>query len=197
MLLAVVQRLVNQTIARSGQQAHLLPLAGRHVALTLLPLRQTLVVSVTAAGLALGRDGVETADCHLQVDHRALSLLKDPNQLGPLLESGAITLRGNATLAADLLRALKACGVTGEEVMATVVGDPLAHLLVRGGRQMAQSAQRHGSQASADVGSWLRDELRLLVARGEWQPVQSAIGDVSRQAGELEQRLRRLLERRA
>ena len=192
MLLAVVQRLVNQTVARSGQGAAFSRLAGRRLALTLAPLGQTWVLVPHVDSICLSRGDAATAECHLQVDSRAWVLLHDPRQLGPLLEQGAITLRGDAELAAAVARALKACGITGEELLAAGIGDAPAHLLARGTRNLLDSGQRHAGQLSADLGSWLRDELRLVVARGEWRHTAAAINTVAADVDALEQRLARL-----
>ncbi|MBP7548444.1 MAG: SCP2 sterol-binding domain-containing protein, partial [Corallincola sp.] len=140
MVAALLQSLINGALKRAGGSAPLARFSGKRLLLGLLPLNLNLLLQADGQGVSLSRVAADTttADCQLWLDHGALPLLHDPQQLGPLLAAGHVRLQGDAELAAELLRSLRQQGVNGEELLAGVVGDPLAHLLWRTGRQLQQ-----------------------------------------------------------
>ena len=187
---------LNAALKRGGGCAPLARFAGKTLAISLLPLQRTLLVNACGDGLRIdGRRGFAApeAACQLRVDGRALPLLRDPQQLGPLLASGAITLSGDAELAAELLRTLRQQGLNGEELLAGVIGDPLAHQLASGLRQLAQPPVN--GHLPEQLGRLLRDELQWLISHHEASPQFAAISQLQGAVDAAERRLNQLLRR--
>lgn len=194
MVAALLQSLINGALKRAGGSAPLARFSGKRLLLSLLPLNLNLLLQADGQGVSLSRVAADTttADCQLWLDHGALPLLHDPQQLGPLLAAGHVRLQGDAELAAELLRSLRQQGVNGEELLAGVVGDPLAHLLWRTGRQLQQRLPRQLTELGDSLGLWLRDEQRQLVAAAEWRPHARAVDQLAAAVAAAEARLARL-----
>lgn len=186
---------LNAALKRGGGAAPLARFAGKTLAISLLPLQLTLLVNASGDGLTISSQrGLDAPNvsCQLRVDGRALPLLRDPQQLGPLLASGAIALNGDAEFAADLLRTLRQQGLNGEELLAGVVGDPLAHIFAGGLRRLAQPPAN--GHLPEQIGRLLRDELQWLVSQHEAAPQFSAISAVQQRVDAASQRLEQLLQ---
>ncbi len=196
MVKGLLEYQLNAALNRGGGCAPLARFAGRPLAISLRPLQLTLLINASGDGLAISsRRGFEApeAACQLSVDGRALPLLRDPQQLGPLLASGAVTLSGDAELAAELLRTLRQQGLNGEELLAGLIGDPLAHQLANSLRQL--TAPPANGHLPEQLGRLLRDELQWLPSRHEAAPQFAAIAQLQGAVDATSQRLERLLRR--
>ena len=196
MINGLLEYQLNAALKRGGGCAPLARFAGKPLAISLRPLQLTLLINASGDGLAISsRRGFEAAEaaCQLIVDGRALPLLRDPQQLGPLLASGAVTLSGDAELAAELLRTLRQQGLNGEELLAGIIGDPLAHQLASGLRHLS-ATPAHG-HLPEQLGRLLRDELQWLPSRHEAAPQFAAIDQLQHAVDGAGQRLNQLLRR--
>jgi len=105
---------------------------------------------------------------------------------------GEVTFLGDTALAQGFFRTLGRLEIDWEELLAGVVGDPLAHAfgrLVRSGRAQLEDTLAVLRQ---DVSEYLTEEARLLPTRAEVETFGEAVERLRDDVERLEARIRRL-----
>lgn len=178
-------------------RAKLKPLEGRRVALKLKPVEAWVGLSVVDGELkaeALAADGA--ADLKLATTPGALLALAAERQ-GVSLPAGRIEINGDAELARRVQKLIAQLDPDFAEPLSRVFGDVLGHQLAKGLRGAFGWLRETGQAMLLNGSEYLREESRDLVAPTEMEAFSEGVEQVRDGVARAEQRLERLLARRA
>ena len=84
-----------------------------------------------------------------------------------------------------------------EELLSSYLGDPISHQLGNVSRGAKRWGRQAGDTLTQDLAEYLTEEGRFTPRRGELDAFVTAVDGLREDADRLEQRVRRLLDRRA
>jgi ubiquinone biosynthesis protein UbiJ len=150
----------------------------------------------TAAPSKLPNDSTSEPD--LQIEFNPLSLpwlaATDPALRARALRD--MRIAGNLELAALIQQLAGSLRWDAEEDLSRVVGDVLAHRIAGAGRTLLASSQDNAWRAAQSLSEYWLYEQPLLSSRAALQAFTQSLQQVQTRTSLLEQRLRRLEERR-
>ena len=150
----------------------------------------------TAASSKLPNDSPNEPD--LQIEFNPLSLpwlaATDPALRARALRD--MRIAGNLELAALIQQLAGSLRWDAEEDLSRVVGDVLAHRIAGAGRTLLASSQDNALRAAQSLSEYWLYEQPLLSSRAALQAFTQSLQQVQTRTSLLEQRLRRLEERR-
>ena len=150
----------------------------------------------TAASSKLPNDSPNEPD--LQIEFNPLSLpwlaATDPALRARALRD--MRIAGNLELAALIQQLAGSLRWDAEEDLSRVVGDVLAHRIAGAGRTLLTSSQDNALRAAQSLSEYWLYEQPLLSSRAALQAFTQSLQQVQTRTSLLEQRLRRLEERR-
>ncbi|MFN2308970.1 MAG: SCP2 domain-containing protein [Gammaproteobacteria bacterium] len=173
-------------------RARLGTLAGKVIAVELLGLGVVLYCFPSAQGVQILSHYEGTPDTVLRGAPLSLLRLGLSAQPADQLFEGGVELRGDTATGQAFQAILRALNLDGEELLARVTGDTLAHQAGRLARALGSQARHAGHTLELDLGEYLREEAGLLVdphAVGAWL---DAVDALREDADRLEARLQRL-----
>lgn len=166
--LPLVEEAVGRLLARDPRAAaHWQGLAGKRLGLRLEGLGLALLAVVTPGGLSLGPWRDEPADAVVEGPPFTLLRLLGEEQPAAYLFDGRVRIHGDQTLVQRLRRVLAGLDPDLEELVAGVVGDPLAHSAGRGVRALVGWWRGAVHTLTLDGRELLQDELNLLATAPE------------------------------
>jgi ubiquinone biosynthesis protein UbiJ len=189
-LLAPLQRALDALVAaRTRTRAQAQALDGRTVAVELVEIGLTLHLAGRGERLVVS-DGAApdaaTPDATLSGTLPAFlrALASEAAQLPHGLE-----VAGDATLVRDLRALLQGLEFDWEERLSRITGDAIAHRLGGLARDLGAWRRYAGERLARDVGEYLRDELRTVVARDEVEGFLDGVDRARDAAERLDRRL--------
>ncbi len=161
LLAATLETALNQLLALDEQSARRRqPLHGKVLQLELRELQPLwLIFSPSQVDLLTRYEGQPDATIRLTLS--ALSRLRDPNQLTPLIREGKVDLSGDAGLCNQVAQLFSELQIDWEGQLARYTGDVVAHTLCRGAQQLRHTLQQQGELLRQDLAEYLTEELRL------------------------------------
>jgi ubiquinone biosynthesis protein UbiJ len=165
MLTVTLENLLNRGLPRSPRaRALCTDLAGRSVAVEMRDITRLHIAS-TGLTLAVTRSDAP-ADATLSAGPFGLFSLLGPAAQGAV-QSGAVTISGDAELAGKFQELLKLLRPDLEEEASGVLGDVAAHRLGRLARMSAQWGRKAAATGVANLAEYLGHERADLVPRAE------------------------------
>lgn len=144
------------------------------------------------------RDGVRLAEQTEQVDTMlhgtplAMARLGLGNDKGKVLFSGDVTITGDVETGQAFKAILDGMDVDWEEQLSRLTGDVFAHQAGNVLRHVRQVLQSGGITLQQDLGEYLKEELRLVPARIEFENLVADINRTRAGTDRLEARIRRM-----
>ena len=157
-----------------------------------------LQAAIDAAGASTGAPADTASEPDLQIEFNPLSLpwlaATDPALRARALRD--MRIAGNLELAALIQQLAGSLRWDAEEDLSRVVGDVLAHRIAGAGRTLLASSQDNALRAAQSLSEYWLYEQPLLSSRAALQAFTQSLQQVQTRTSLLEQRLRRLEERR-
>lgn len=189
-----LELVLNRGIAGSATaRALAASLEGKTLELRLPALPTALRLAVATGRVRVGTGSDAPADVVLEGG--PLSVLRLLGEEDPqLLREAGVRLTGSTETATRFRELLRFAAPDLEEELSRLLGDPLAHRLGEGARQLGAFGRRTRRSFERSLGEYLREERGSLPARGEvdgfLRDVDALVNDVERAAARIE-RLRR------
>lgn len=182
---------LNRYLDLDPERAHAIaPIDGRIIALRIRELELLLQMQVKDKRLQLPLDD-RAADVVLEVSVQALPdlfLRVDSNQL---MQSGVITIEGDAHVASTFQHALRQIEVDWEGLIASYTGEAVAHRMGQGFGVLRSFMRRQQDNFKQDVRDHLHDSLHISAAASEVQQFIQDVDQLRADADRLEARIKR------
>ncbi len=170
--------------------------SGRTVAVELLGLERTVLVHITGQGVHLTLNQEQDSDAWVRASPATLWRATFMQQPGELAFDPELYIAGDAALVNGLRSVLARVDIDWEEVLSHYLGDSTSHQFGNISRGMTRWGRQAGQTLMQDLSEYLTEEGRLIPHRGELDDFVMAVDGLREDADRLEQRVRRLLERR-
>jgi ubiquinone biosynthesis protein UbiJ len=144
------------------------------------------------------RDGVRLAEQAEQVDTMlhgtplAMARLGFGNDNGKALFTGDVTITGDVETGQAFKSILDGMDVDWEEQLSRLTGDVIAHQAGNVFRRARQALRSGGITLQQDLGEYLKEELRLIPARIEFENLATDVNRTRTDTDRLEARIRRM-----
>jgi ubiquinone biosynthesis accessory factor UbiJ len=164
----------------SEYQTYLQPLSGKSLALTLLPIEQTIQLHFTDSRIDIllpnnlaGDVGSEIdseiecdvdSDCHLTIQLSALSQLRDTNQLTTLIKQDKLDIKGDLSVAQHLSALVNGLDLDLTEILTHKIGDVPAHSIMGTASAVVNYAKYVKQHFDITLGEALIEEKQLVAS---------------------------------
>ena len=164
----------------SEYQTYLQPLSGKSLALTLLPIEQTIQLQFTDSridillpnnraddvGSEIGSEiGSEVdSDCHLTIQLSALSQLRDTNQLTTLIKQDKLDIKGDLSVAQHLSALVNGLDLDLTEILTNKIGDVPAHSIMGTASAVVNYVKYVKQHFDITLGEALIEEKQLVAS---------------------------------
>lgn len=162
----------------SDYQIHLAPLAGRSLAITLLPLNITIHLYFSDTRIDIGLpEGISSpasesddnaepsgCDCHLTIHISALSELRNANQLTRLIKEDKLDIEGDLAVAQHLSALANNLDIDLTEILTHKIGDVPAHTLMGTANSIKEYVAYVKQHAEITLGEALIEEKKLVAS---------------------------------
>ncbi len=196
--LGVLEAVVNRYLGLDPEALDALSeFAGRAVAVELLGLERTVLVHITGQGVHLTLNLDQDSDARVRATPGALWRALTMQQPGESAFDPDLVIEGDTALVHGIKAVLERIDIDWEELLSHYLGDAISHQLGNISRGMTRWGRQAGDTLMQDVAEYLTEEGRLTPHRGELDAFVTAVDGLREDADRLEQRVRRLLDRRA
>jgi ubiquinone biosynthesis accessory factor UbiJ len=193
LLLASVERVLNGYLGLDPEtQARLAALAGKAIAIELLPFDLSLCLQPGHFGIRLHGACPQSPDVVLRGTPLALLRLQQASAVGQTLREAGIEVRGDMELAQRFRSIVQDIEIDWEELLSRPLGDVVAHQIGRAGRAGVSWGNQVRSTLSQNLTEYLQEEARLLPGREEVEELLSGIDALRMDTDRLAQRVQRL-----
>jgi ubiquinone biosynthesis protein UbiJ len=187
------EELLNRAIRLDpAGQARLSAMHGRVIKLEPLGLGRCLYLIPEPAGIQVYQHCEGEADCTLRGTPLDLARMRSSRASADQLFSGSVEIIGDSALAQQFAEALFALDIDWEEQLSRLTGDLLAHEIGNLGRGLWRWGERVRRTAGMNLQEYLQEELRLLPARAEVEPLLTQIDHLRDDVERLSARIERL-----
>jgi len=196
--LGVLEAVVNRYLGLDPEALDALSeFAGRAVAVELLGLERTVLVHITGQGVHLTLNQEQDSDVRVRATPGALLRALTMQQPGESAFDPDLVIEGDTALVHGIKAVLDRIDIDWEELLSHYLGDTISHQLGNVSRGMTRWGRQAGDTLTQDLAEYLTEEGRLTPRRGELDAFVTAVDGLREDADRLEQRVRRLLDRRA
>jgi len=165
---AAIEKALNHYLSLDSEgMARFDALQGRSIAIEIKGLQQTLSLFPSADGMLVLTDFDSEADATISGSPMALARLGLQDDAKDLIQSGAISIRGDSRLANQFNRLLAQLDIDYEEILAQTTGDIAAHKIANLVRATGQWLSRSAHSLSQDGAEYLQEEIRLSPSNAE------------------------------
>ncbi|HAQ48402.1 MAG TPA: hypothetical protein DCR37_05075 [Glaciecola sp.] len=160
----------------SEYQTYLQPLSGKSLALTLLPIEQTIQLQFTDSRIDIllpnnraddvgSEIGSEVdSDCHLTIQLSALSQLRDTNQLTTLIKQDKLDIKGDLSVAQHLSALVNGLDLDLTEILTNKIGDVPAHSIMGTASAVVNYVKYVKQHFDITLGEALIEEKQLVAS---------------------------------
>lgn len=158
----------------SEYQTYLQPLSGKSLALTLLPLKQTIKLQFTDSRIDIllpienvsdsANESDSGSDCHLTIQLSALSQLRDTNQLTTLIKQDKLDIQGDLGVAQHLSALINGLDLDITEILTNKFGDVPAHSIMGTVSAVTNYAKYVKQHLDITLGEALIEEKQLVAS---------------------------------
>jgi ubiquinone biosynthesis protein UbiJ len=158
----------------SEYQTYLQPLSGKSLALTLLPIKQTIKLQFTDSRIDIllpienvsdsANESDSGSDCHLTIQLSALSQLRDTNQLTTLIKKDKLDIQGDLGVAQHLSALINGLDLDITEILTNKFGDVPAHSIMGTVSAVTNYAKYVKQHLDITLGEALIEEKQLVAS---------------------------------
>lgn len=158
----------------SEYQTYLQPLSGKSLALTLLPIKQTIKLQFTDSRIDIllpienvsdsANESDSGSDCHLTIQLSALSQLRDTNQLTTLIKQDKLDIQGDLGVAQHLSALINGLDLDITEILTNKFGDVPAHSIMGTVSAVTNYAKYVKQHLDITLGEALIEEKQLVAS---------------------------------
>lgn len=153
-------------------QTYLQPLSGKSLALTLLPIEQTIQLQFTDSRIDIilpteSKNGLESgleSDCHLTIQLSAIAKLRDSNQLTTLIKQDKLDIKGDLSVAQHLSALVNGLDLDLTEILTNKIGDVPAHTIMGTASSVINYAKYVKQHVDITLGEALIEEKQLVAS---------------------------------
>ena len=197
-ILGILEAVVNRYLGLDPEALGALSaFAGRAVAVELLGLERTFLVHITDQGVHLTSYLEQDSDARVRATPGALLRALTLQQPGESAFDPDLVIEGDAALVQGIRAVLERIDIDWEELLSHYLGDTISHQIGNVSRGMTRWGRQAGDALMQDAAEYLTEEGRFIPHRGELDAFVTAVDGLREDADRLEQRVRRLLDRRA
>lgn len=188
----VVERVLSRYVTLGANDSELLQIAGKTVALNLVPPGVTIVFCFTPNGVQVLPHSSVASD--LQISGSPLGLLEvatdGENQKG--LFDGSLDVQGDQETARKMQNLFASIHASGKARIARCFGPSLARILFAADQSARQWAGEVGENLREDVSEFLQEEICVVPAKKEAEAQFAAINGLRDAVALLEARIERM-----
>ena len=161
-------------------QTYLQPLSGKSLALTLLPIEQTIqlqftdsridIILPTESDSGLNKDSDTEldndlkSDCHLTIQLSAIAQLRDSNQLTTLIKQDKLDIKGDLSVAQNLSALVNGLDLDLTEILTNKIGDVPAHTIMGTASSVINYTKYVKQHLDITLGEALIEEKQLVAS---------------------------------
>lgn len=159
-------------------QTYLQPLSGKSLALTLLPIEQTIQLQFTDSRIDIilptesdrglnsdtDLDNDLKSDCHLTIQLSAIAQLRDSNQLTTLIKQDKLDIKGDLSVAQHLSALVNGLDLDLTEILTNKIGDVPAHTIMGTASSVINYAKYVKQHLDITLGEALIEEKQLVAS---------------------------------
>ena len=134
------------------------------------------------------------ADCAIRVNFMALIALQDNHQLTHLIKTGQLEVDGDIKLVQQFAQLLTEMQIDWEELLASKMGDLVAHKLVYHAKRCKQQLCKQANRVEQQLSEIITEELKLAPGPLEVAYFCEQVNDTDKQLAHLEKRMARLID---
>ncbi|MGL4381970.1 MAG: ubiquinone biosynthesis accessory factor UbiJ [Vibrio sp.] len=193
LLTALLETTLNRLISEDpGLIRQRQRLKGKAISLHLREWQQTVTfVFSQQIDVMTGFEG--QADCYLALDLSILRQLREQENITQLIKQDKLQLEGDLQLAQKFAALISDCRPDIEEWLSRMIGDVLAHSLVHGVKNLADSLQQQMSQSQHHLAQVLTEEWRVAPPALEIAHFCDQVDELTSHTARLEARISQLL----
>lgn len=189
---ALAEKLLNPLLRLDpAAQPALQRLQGKQLAFALRGLPLRLVITAQTDGLWLNQHQ-EPVDCSIDVSWDALQQVQDPSQLTRLIREGKLNIDGDIATLQKFSHFFQQLDPDWQELLASWLGDALAHKVGLFIRAALQAVKAHLQQSEQSLQELLQDELRLSPVAAELDKFSAEVSELAARTEQLAYQLRQL-----
>jgi ubiquinone biosynthesis protein UbiJ len=173
-------------------RARMAALEGRCIGIDFTGLNLQLYLRPGGQGIRISSFHEGPVDTVLHGSPLALARLGIGGGTGTPLFTGEVTISGDVETGQAIKSILDDMDIDWEEPLSRLAGDALAHQLGNAVRRAGRALQHGRRTLEADIGEYLKEELRLLPARPEIENFAADVARLRTDADRLAARIRRL-----
>jgi ubiquinone biosynthesis protein UbiJ len=187
------EQLLNRAIRLDPEGlARLAPMHGRVIKFELLGLGLCLYLIPEPCGIQVYGQCEGEPDCTLRGTPLDLARMRSSRASADQLFSGSVQITGDTSLAQQFAEALIGLDIDWEEQLSRLTGDVLAHEIGNLGRGLLRWGEGLRKTAGLNLQEYVQEELRLLPARVEVEPLLTEIDQLRDDVERLSARVARL-----
>ncbi|HKM14733.1 MAG TPA: SCP2 sterol-binding domain-containing protein [Marinospirillum sp.] len=192
---SLINPLLKQAVAQEGAAAAALEsLQGNCIEFQVSGLDLQFKIQISNDGLYFYRQTDEPADAWILASPQVYLKMATSKDANSILFGSEVTVGGNTYLLEVLQELIAGLGLDTKELISRVAA-PLPIASIQAGfSQLLQFGQRFTDSASADVKSYIDDEVGLLVGKNSWHLAEDELHDLRLDVDRLEARIH-LLEK--
>ncbi len=196
--LGILEAIVNRYLGLDPEALGALSaFADRTVVVELVGLERTVLVHITGQGVHLTLSQDQNSDARVRATPGALLRALAMQQPGESAFDPDLVIEGDTALVHGVKAVLDRIEIDWEELLSHYLGDVISHQLGNVSRGVTRWGRQAGDTLTQDLAEYLTEEGRLTPRRDELDAFVTAVDGLREDADRLEQRVRRLLDRRA
>ncbi|NOQ65352.1 MAG: sterol-binding protein [Methyloprofundus sp.] len=173
------------------------PLAGKIIAVTILPFNETLYLCPTTQGMQIMDVCADAADTTLTGTLAALGLMGISSTPARSFFSGEVTITGDLSVGHEFQKLFEKLDIELEEQVSHLTGDVIAHKLGSFLRLAGQWGKENVDSLQLNVSEFLQDETKDLPPAAEINQQADAVDQLKEDFDRLAARVKRLQKTQA